>query len=194
MLAMYVLLSIEFKSYVQPILVLLIIPFGMIGAIAGHAIMGLPLTIFSLFGVVALSGIVINDSIVLTDFINRMRRSGMSVQQALVQAGQRRFRPVMLTTVTTVGGLTPILMETSFQAQMLIPMATSIAFGEIFATILVLFLVPVLYSIYAGACKRLGVAEDEFDEEHDVSPEQKYGPVTQVDVSTTPEAPVAGAV
>ncbi len=173
MLAMYVLLSIEFKSYIQPILVLLIIPFGMTGAIAGHAIMGLPLTIFSLFGVVALSGIVINDSIVLTDFINHMRRSGMSVRQALVQAGQRRFRPVMLTTVTTVGGLTPILMETSFQAQMLIPMATSIAFGEIFATILVLFLVPVFYSIYAQACDLLGVSTVEGDERQEALPGQK---------------------
>jgi multidrug efflux pump subunit AcrB len=150
LLAMYVLLAFEFKSYAQPLLILLIIPFGMIGAIAGHAIQDLPLTIFSIFGVVALSGILINDSIVLTDFINTLRRTGMSTREALTQAGQRRFRPVMLTTVTTVGGLTPILLETSFQAQMLIPMATSIAFGEIFATVLVLYLVPVLYSIYAG--------------------------------------------
>jgi HAE1 family hydrophobic/amphiphilic exporter-1 len=150
LLAMYVLLAFEFKSYAQPLLILLIIPFGMIGAIAGHALQDLPLTIFSIFGVVALSGILINDSIVLTDFINTLRRTGMSTREALTQAGQRRFRPVMLTTVTTVGGLTPILLETSFQAQMLIPMATSIAFGEIFATVLVLYLVPVLYSIYAG--------------------------------------------
>ncbi len=158
MLAMFVLLAFEFKSYAQPLIILAIIPFGTIGAIGGHAVLGLPLTIFSLFGVIALSGIVINDSIVLVDFINNLRRSGLSTRQAVRQAGIRRFRPVILTTTTTVGGLTPILMETSLQAQMLIPMATSIAFGEIFATILVLFLVPVLYSLYADA-SRLVVSE-----------------------------------
>ena len=157
LLAMFVLLAFEFKSYAQPLIILVVIPFGMIGAVAGHTIQGLPLTLFSLFGVVALSGIVINDSIVLVDFINNLRNSGLSIREAVVLAGQRRFRPVMLTTTTTVGGLTPILLETSFQAQMLIPMATSIAFGEIFATILVLFLVPVLYSLYGDACRMLGV-------------------------------------
>jgi hydrophobic/amphiphilic exporter-1 (mainly G- bacteria), HAE1 family len=154
--AMFVLLAFEFKSYAQPLIILLIIPFGMIGAVGGHAIQGLPLTIFSLFGVIALSGIVINDSIVLVDFINNLRKSGLSTVEAVQQAGIRRFRPVMLTTLTTVGGLTPILLETSFQAQMLIPMATSIAFGELFATIIVLFLVPVLYSIYSDACHLVG--------------------------------------
>ncbi len=157
LLAMFVLLAFEFKSYAQPIIILVIIPFGVIGAVAGHALQGLPLTLFSMFGLVALSGIVINDSIVLVDFINHMRNSGMGLREAVVQAGQRRFRPVLLTTTTTVGGLTPILLETSFQAQMLIPMATSIAFGEIFATILVLFLVPVLYSLYGDGCALMGM-------------------------------------
>lgn len=153
LLAMFVLLAFEFKSYVQPLIILIIIPFGLVGAIAGHTLLGLPLTIFSIFGLVALSGIVINDSIVLVDFINHLRATGMSDSEALLQAGQRRFRPVLLTTLTTVGGLTPILLEKSFQAQMLIPMATSVAFGEMFATILVLFLVPVLYSFYLGVTK-----------------------------------------
>lgn len=166
--AMFVLLSLQFKSYFQPILVLLIIPFGMIGAVAGHFIMGFPLTLFSLFGLVALTGIVVNDSIVLVDFINREIRAGKPVREAVVQAGQRRFRPVMLTTVTTVGGLMPILLETSFQAQMLIPMATSIAFGEIFATVLVLYLVPVLYSIYAGCCGQSAI-DDEPDDLADLT-------------------------
>ncbi|PHQ32236.1 efflux RND transporter permease subunit [Rhodopirellula bahusiensis] len=148
LMAMFVLLAFEFKSYMQPLIILAIIPFGLVGAIAGHALLGLPITIFSIFGLVALTGIIINDSIVLVDFINQLRESGVSDKEALLQAGQRRFRPVMLTTLTTVGGLTPILLETSFQAQMLIPMATSVAFGEIFATILVLLLVPVLYSVY----------------------------------------------
>ncbi len=153
LLAMFVLLAFEFKSYIQPLIILAIIPFGLVGAIAGHTLLGLPLTMFSIFGLVALTGIIINDSIVLVDFINHLRATGMSEKEALLQAGQRRFRPVMLTTLTTVGGLTPILLETSFQAQMLIPMATSVAFGEIFATVLVLLLVPVLYSLYLTVAK-----------------------------------------
>lgn len=151
LLAMFVLLSLQFKSYFQPFLILLIIPFGVIGAIAGHTIIGLPLTLFSLFGMVALTGVVVNDSIVLVDFINARVHSGMPVRDALVQAGSRRFRPVFLTTITTVVGLTPILLETSAQAQLLIPMATSIAFGEILGTLLVLYLVPVFYSLHADA-------------------------------------------
>ncbi len=151
---MFVILALEFKSYFQPVLVLLVVPFGMIGAVAGHFLMDFPLTLFSLFGLVALTGIVVNDSIVLVDFINRRVESGKEVQQALLEAGQRRFRPVMLTSLTTVGGLLPILLETSFQAQILIPMATSIAFGVLFATVLVLFLVPVFYSTYASISGR----------------------------------------
>ena len=150
--AMFVLLALEFKSYFQPLLVLTSVPFGMIGAVGVHLLMGFPLTLFSLFGLVALTGIVVNDAIVLVDFINRDIRAGKTPHEAVVEAGQRRFRPVMLTTVTTVGGLMPILLETSFQAQMLIPMATSIAFGVLFSTILVLFLVPVLYSLYTDWC------------------------------------------
>ncbi len=146
-LVMFVLLSFELKSYWQPLLILLVIPFGAIGAIAGHALLGMPLTMFSMFGLVGLTGIVVNDSIVLVDFINARVRSGMPLNEALIEAGRRRFRPVMLTTVTTIGGLLPILLETSLQAQILIPMATSIAFGEVFATVVVLGLVPVGYSI-----------------------------------------------
>jgi hydrophobic/amphiphilic exporter-1 (mainly G- bacteria), HAE1 family len=149
-LVMFVLLTLEFKSYLQPCLVLLIIPFGLVGAIVGHALLGLPLTMFSMFGIVALTGIVVNDSIVLIDFINSRVKSGLPLNDALAEAGTRRFRPVLLTTVTTIGGLLPILLETSFQAQILIPMATSIAFGEMFATALVLYLVPVSYSLYAS--------------------------------------------
>ena len=184
LLAMFVLLAFEFKSYAQPIIILVIIPFGLIGAVLGHAIQGLPLTLFSLFGVVALSGIVINDSIVLVDFINHMRNSGVSLHEAVLQAGQRRFRPVMLTTTTTVGGLTPILLETSFQAQMLIPMATSIAFGEIVATILVLFLVPVLYSLYGEACHRIGVGIDHVEDL----------PMDEKDVPRRPEVPLSDEI
>jgi multidrug efflux pump subunit AcrB len=150
LLAIYVLLSFEFKSYLQPLLILAIIPFGIIGAVIGHMILEIPLTIFSMFGIVALTGIVINDSIVLVDFINHRRAEGMSVREAVVESGSRRLRPVMLTTLTTVGGLMPIMLEKSFQAQFLIPMAASIAFGVLFATILVLYFVPVLYSLYGS--------------------------------------------
>ena len=169
LLAMFVLLAVEFKSAVQPLLVMLIIPFGALGAVIGHVIMGLPLTLFSFYGIIALTGIVVNDSIVLIDFINSRVRAGMPINQALAESGLRRFRPVLLTTITTIGGLFPILLETSIQAQILIPMATSIAFGELFATLIVLYLVPVTYSLYWSAGGRFVVAESEVDE---VRPDQ----------------------
>lgn len=142
--AMYLLLTIEFKSYIQPILVLSIIPFGFIGAIAGHLWMQLPLTLFSIYGLIALSGIVVNDSIVLLDFINMRLRDGLSIQDAVLDAGRRRFRPVILTSITTIAGVLPILLETQRQALVLIPMATSLAFGLMFATAIVLILAPTL--------------------------------------------------
>ncbi len=160
LMVMFVLLAIEFKSAVQPALVMLIIPFGMLGAVVGHLIMGIPLTLFSMYGIVALTGIVVNDSIVLIDFINSRVRAGMPIDEALHESGVRRFRPVMLTTITTIGGLIPILLESSIQAQILIPMATSIAYGELFATIVVLYLVPVTYSLYWSAGGRLGIEAD----------------------------------
>lgn len=147
-IAMYVLLVLQFRSYVQPILILMIVPFGMIGAIWGHALLGLPLTLFSMFGLVALSGVVINDSIVLIDFINTRVRDGHPPMEALAEAGQRRFRPIMLTSMTTIAGLIPLMLERSFQAQLMIPMAASLAFGLLLATGLVLFLVPVFYALY----------------------------------------------
>jgi multidrug efflux pump subunit AcrB len=146
--SMYVLLVLQFRSYVQPLLILAIVPFGMIGAVWGHAVMGLPLTLFSMFGLVALSGVVINDSIVLIDFINSRVRDGVPMHAALMESGERRFRPIFLTSMTTIAGLIPLMTERSFQAQLLIPMATSLAFGLMLATFLVLFLVPVFYSLY----------------------------------------------
>jgi len=147
-IAMYVLLVLQFRSYIQPILILLIIPFGMIGAVWGHALLGLPLTLFSMFGLVALSGVVINDSIVLIDFINSRVRSGVAIREALLESGERRFRPILLTSLTTIAGLMPLMTEKSFQAQLLIPMAASLAFGLMLATFLVLLLVPVFYLGY----------------------------------------------
>ena len=110
-----------------------------------------PLTLYSLFGVVTLSGIVANDSIVLVDFINRSLAAGTPLQEALLAAGKRRFRPVVLTSITTVAALLPLLLERNTQAQVLIPMAISISFGLIVATVWILFLVPVLYGLYASA-------------------------------------------
>ncbi len=149
LIAMFVLLTVEFRSYLQPLMIMAIIPFGIIGAIWGHFLQGMEMTMFSLFGLVALTGVVVNDSIVLIDFINHRVRDGLAIKDALVDAGAQRFRPVMLTSVTTVAGLLPILLERSFQAQIVIPMATSLCFGLIMATGLVLFLIPALYYIYA---------------------------------------------
>ncbi|MEI7701071.1 MAG: efflux RND transporter permease subunit [Planctomycetia bacterium] len=148
LLAMYVLLTMEFTSYGQPLVVMAIIPFGIVGAVIGHWIMGIPLTLFSTLGLVALTGIVVNDSIVLVDFINSAVRSGVPLETAVLQAGGRRFRPVMLTSLTTIAGLAPILTETSFQAQLVIPMAASLCFGLMTSTVLVLVLVPTFYLIY----------------------------------------------
>lgn len=148
LVAMYLVLVLEFRSYFQPFLIMCIIPFGIIGAVWGHAFMGIEVTLFSFFGLVALTGIVVNDSIVLVDFINHRVRDGMDQQEALLQAGRRRLRPVFLTSLTTIGGLIPMLLETSFQAQFLVPMATSIAFGLMLSTLLVLFQVPVFFQIY----------------------------------------------
>ncbi len=145
LLLIYVLLAIPFKSYLQPFIVMSAIPFGVVGAIWGHIFMGLDLSIMSMFGMVALAGVVINDSLVLVDVINRERRAGSSLMDAISAAGLARFRPIILTSVTTFAGLTPLLLEQSPQAQMLIPMAVSLAFGVMFGTVITLVLVPVIY-------------------------------------------------
>jgi len=160
--AMFVLLTMEFKSYFQPFLILAAIPFGIAGAVFGHALMGMPLTLFSMFGLVALAGVVVNDSICLIDFINHRVRAGHPLRAALRESGCLRFRPVMLTSVTTIGGLLPLLLEKSFQAQFLIPMATALAFGPATTTLLVLILVPVMYSFFGTSARE--EHEDEYAE------------------------------
>ncbi|NKB89662.1 MAG: AcrB/AcrD/AcrF family protein [Acidobacteria bacterium] len=147
LLAIYGLLAIPLRSYVQPLIIMSAIPFGIVGAIWGHMIMGLDLTILSMFGVVALAGVVVNDSLVLVDFINRRREAHDDLLDAVRSAGAVRFRPIMLTSVTTFAGLFPMLLEKSLQAQFLIPMAVSLAFGVIFATFVTLVLVPSGYLI-----------------------------------------------
>ncbi|TQV69672.1 efflux RND transporter permease subunit [Exilibacterium tricleocarpae] len=144
----YCLLAIPFKSYLQPLIVMSVIPFGIIGAVAGHLIMGKDLTLLSLLGMMALVGVVVNDSLVLVDFINK-NKQGLSLQKAILNAGAARFRPVMLTSITTFIGLMPLLFEKSTQAQFLIPMAVSLGFGILFATFITLILVPVNYLVTA---------------------------------------------
>ena len=156
----YVVLAVLFKSYTQPALIMTAIPFGLVGAIWGHILMGLDLTLISMFGVVALTGVVVNDSLLMIDFINRARREGMEARRAVVESGVRRFRPIMLTSVTTFAGLTPLLLEKSLQAKFLIPMATSLAFGVVFATFITLVLIPVVYSLLTDFKRRLGMKED----------------------------------
>ncbi|MAE70721.1 MAG: acriflavin resistance protein [Gemmatimonadetes bacterium] len=143
----YALLAIPFRSYIQPLVVMTAIPFGLMGAIWGHWIMRSDLTILSLFGMVALTGVVVNDSLVLVDFINRKRRTGLPLGIAIRDAGKARFRPIVLTSLTTFLGLTPMLLERSLQARFLIPMATSLAFGVLFATFVTMIVVPVTYLI-----------------------------------------------
>jgi len=141
----YCLLAIPFKSYLQPLIVMSVIPFGLMGAVVGHWIMGMELTIMSILGMLALIGVVVNDSLVLVDYINKKRAQGLPLSEAVSQAGVARFRPVMLTSLTTFMGLMPLLFEKATQAQFLIPMAVSLGFGIIFATFITLILVPVNY-------------------------------------------------
>ncbi len=150
-LLIYVILAGLFRSYAQPIIVMCAIPFGAIGVIAGHYALGYPITILSLIGMVALSGIVVNDSLILVDFINRRRREGIPVFEAIIDGGRQRLRPILLTSITTILGLAPLLLETSFQARFLIPMGISIAAGLLFATVLTLIGVPSLYMIMEDA-------------------------------------------
>ncbi|CAM4002327.1 efflux RND transporter permease subunit [Vreelandella rituensis] len=154
--ALYALLAIPFRSYLQPLLVMAAIPFGVVGAVAGHMIMGFGLSIISLLGMLALSGVVINDALVLIDYANRKRREGMAPREAIMAAATRRLRPIMMTTLTTFLGLAPMILETSRQARFMIPMAISLGFGMLFATVILLVLVPCLYLGLENLRERLG--------------------------------------
>jgi multidrug efflux pump subunit AcrB len=143
----YALLAVPLGSYVQPLIIMSAIPFGMVGAVWGHFLIGWDLNFFSMLGLVALAGVVVNDSLVLVDYVNRACARGLSVDEAARTAGVARFRAIMLTSLTTFAGLTPLLLERSLQAQFLIPMAVSIAFGVLFATAVTLILVPAWYLI-----------------------------------------------
>jgi multidrug efflux pump subunit AcrB len=148
MILIFTMLAVPFKSYTQPLIIMSSIPFGIIGAVLGHMIMGYSLSVVSMFGIVALSGVVVNDSLILIDFANkRIRDRGMSVHDAVLDAAIQRFRPIMLTTATTFGGLAPMMFERALQARFMIPMAISLGFGILFATLITLLLVPCLYMV-----------------------------------------------
>jgi multidrug efflux pump subunit AcrB len=147
LVAIFGLLAVPLRSYLQPLLIMGAIPFGFVGATWGHIMLGMDLTILSMFGFVALTGVVINDSLVMVDFINRKRAESGRVIAAVRAAGQARFRPILLTSLTTFAGLSPLMLERSMQARFLIPMAVSLAFGVLFATFITLVLVPSSYVI-----------------------------------------------
>jgi multidrug efflux pump subunit AcrB len=157
----YALLAIAFRRYLQPLIVLVAIPFGIVGAVLGHMLLGHDLSLISLMGVIALSGVVVNDALIMIDYANRRRGDGPALD-AILQAGVRRFRPILLTTATTVLGLGPIILERSLQAQYIVPMAISLGFGILFSTLIILLLVPCLYLILedlvrvAGSTGRMG--------------------------------------
>ena len=144
-----------FGSYLQPLIVMMAIPFGIVGAVIGHLLLGHDLSLISLMGVIALAGVVVNDSLIMVDHANR-HRGDRSAFEAIHEAGIRRFRPIMLTTLTTFGGLTPIILETSRQATYLIPMAISLGFGIVFATAIILVIVPCLYMILEDLRRLIG--------------------------------------
>jgi multidrug efflux pump subunit AcrB len=157
LLVIYAMLAVPFNSYIQPIIIMISIPFGIVGAVIGHLLMGFSLSVISLFGLVALSGVVVNDSLVLIDFANRKHKAGLDRHQAVHEAGIHRFRPILLTSLTTFGGLAPMIFETSRQARFLVPMAVSLGFGIIFATLITLLLVPSLYLMVEDIRRLLGV-------------------------------------
>ncbi|MHC4430989.1 MAG: efflux RND transporter permease subunit [Planctomycetota bacterium] len=159
MMAIYALLAVQFRSYSQPAIVMSAIPFGIVGATLGHLVMGFDLSILSMFGIVALAGVVVNDSLIMIDLINRERAGGIELGQVLRDCATKRFRPIMLTTLTTFCGLLPMITEESLQARFLIPMAISLAFGVMFATCITLVLVPSLYMILEDFKNRIFAAK-----------------------------------
>ncbi|WP_213608358.1 efflux RND transporter permease subunit [Pseudoalteromonas sp.] len=154
LMIIFALLAIPLRSYSQPLIIMSVIPFGVVGAMFGHMALGMTMSGLSMFGIIAVAGIVVNDSLVMVDFVNKARAEGVAIKEAVMQAGARRFRAVLLTSVTTFIGVMPIIMETSLQAKIVIPMAVSLAFGVLFATVITLILIPCQYVALEDA-KRL---------------------------------------
>jgi multidrug efflux pump subunit AcrB len=158
----FALMAIPFRSYVQPLIVMTAVPFGLVGAVIGHAVVGMQMNFMSMMGMVAVAGVAVNDSLVLVHFVNRRVQDGVALTQAVRDAGVSRFRPILLTSMTTAAGVTPLMLETSLQAQFLIPMALALASGVLFATIVTLFFVPSMYIILEDVKSLLG-----FSSHHD---------------------------
>ena len=154
LLAIYALLAIPFGSYTRPLIIMAAIPFGIIGAVAGHVLLGLPMSMMSMFGVIGLSGVVVNDSLVMIDFINDRLRRGMPGREAIIDGAKARFRPILLTSVTTFLGVAPLVFERSLQAQFLVPMAASLGFGILFATAVLMMIVPALAMVHHRLTER----------------------------------------
>jgi multidrug efflux pump subunit AcrB len=166
LVGVYMLLALQFRGYLAPITVMLVIPTALIGVVFGHLALGIDLSMPSMVGMASLFGVVVNDSILLVVFIREARRQGAPIPEAARRAALARFRPILLTSITTIAGLTPLLLEKSLQAQILIPMATSLAFGLTAATLIALFLVPALYCILDdfGALGRLEGKDEALDD------------------------------
>jgi multidrug efflux pump subunit AcrB len=147
LILIFALLAIPLRSYSQPLIIMSVIPFGLVGAIGGHVLMGRSLSMMSVMGIVALSGVVVNSSLVMVHYVNGRRDGGTPILQAVREAGAARFRPIVLTSMTTFAGLTPLLLERSVSAQFLIPMAISLGFGVAFSSLITLFLVPSAFVI-----------------------------------------------
>lgn len=172
LMAIFALLAIQFRSYIQPVIIMSAIPFGLVGALIGHLVMGYNLTMLSIFGIVALTGIVVNDSLIMIDLINRERQDkALKLPRIIRDSVTRRFRPILLTTLTTFCGLVPMMLEKSLQARFLIPMAVSLAFGVLFATMITLILVPSLYMIIEDIKKLFGIKQAVFDTEVIIDPD-----------------------
>lgn len=152
--SLYALLAIPLRSYLQPLIIMSVIPFGLIGAVVGHAVLDTTISMVSIIGCISLAGVVVNDSLIMVDFVNRKTREGLNYAIASVEAGAERFRAIVLTSLTTFFGLLPIMFESSTQAQMILPMAVSLGFGILFSTVITLVLVPALYNILADFTKR----------------------------------------
>jgi len=160
--AMYAMLAVAFRSYWQPLLIMVAMPYAYVGAIYGHASLGMTMAIFSYFGIAAAAGVVVNDNLVLIDYTNRLRARGLDALEAVVEAGVARFRPILLTTLTTIVGLSPMMLERSIQAEFLQPVVVSLAFGVFCAFFVTLLMVPALYAIGADAAALRQRVKDAF--------------------------------
>ncbi|MCA9704681.1 MAG: efflux RND transporter permease subunit [Myxococcales bacterium] len=187
----FALLAVPFRSYVQPVIIMAVIPFGFVGAILGHVLMGYSLSIMSVFGLVALSGVVVNDSLVLIDAVNRERRRGKPSLTAVIDGGAMRLRPILLTSLTTFFGLVPMIAETSVQARFLIPMAISLGFGVLLVTFIVLLVVPALYMVIEDLRALIGVADTHGAELDEATPDWMPARVEPPDATSTYRGPPA---